>query len=107
MMNDRELAQANQMLEQPTQKRSKELLWVILGIIFGVVFITVALLVLWLRGTMTGESPGGSGSYPYIPIPKNTARSTFVYDLIGNIILDLNDTGIDYSVLSKLDIQNR
>jgi flagellar basal body-associated protein FliL len=106
-MNDRELAQAYQTLQQPTQKKSNKLLWIILGIIFSIVFIIVALIVIWLRSTMTGESPGGSGTYPYIPTPKNTAKSSSVYDLIGNIILDLYDTGIDYSVLSRLDIQNR
>ena len=103
ILNVRELERANSELQQQTKPPSRRFLWIIAGIVAGVIFIVVVLLFWWLRQSITGSGPGGS-TYPYIPVPKNIVRSTSIPELLGNFILDTNDTGIDYSVISRQEI---
>jgi hypothetical protein len=102
-MNINKLDMANSKLQQQTEPIKRRYLWIIVGIIAGIIFIVVVLLFWWLRGALTGSGPGGS-TYPYIPVPKNIVRSTSIPELLGNFILDTNDTAIDYSVISRPEI---
>ena len=86
-MKEKELTKANETLQQPDQQ-SKNLLWVFLGVAVGIVFIVLVIVILWYRGAITGEGPGGSGSYPYIPAPKHTMRSTSIHELLSNLLLE-------------------
>ena len=98
-MDQRELGYANTRLKQRDHRRSKPLFWIIIGIIFGIIIIVVIVL-LWLMKS----SVDNSSTYPYIPAPQNTIRSTSLNDLIANILLDTNESGVKYSVISKSDM---
>ena len=88
-------------LDQKGGDRSNRMLWIIIAIVVGVVFIVVAI-AMW---RWKGSYGNGGETYPYIPTPRNTIRSISFPDLISNLILDINDTGVDYSVISRFEIQ--
>jgi len=98
-MDQRKLNDANMTLHQASGDRSNRILWIIIAIVVGVVFI-VAVVAFWWWKRSTGN-----GTYPYIPAPRNTIRSISLPDLLSNIILDVNETAVDYSVISRSEIK--
>jgi hypothetical protein len=96
-MRQEQLNSAYERLELKATKRPKRLLWLVIGIIIGII-VVVMFILLWAWRT------DPINSYPYIPVPKNTVRSTSVPELIGNVILDTNDTAVEYSVISRQNL---
>jgi flagellar basal body-associated protein FliL len=86
------------MLQQKDAPRSRKYLWIIIGIIIGVVAILIMIL-LYAAGK-------DASTYPYIPTPKHSARSTSFHDLISNILMDAGDTAVEYSVISRSELTN-
>jgi flagellar basal body-associated protein FliL len=100
-MNEQRLTRANETLQIQNKPKSKKLIWILIGIITGVIII-IAIIFWWFR-----ISPYGSNTYPYIPVPKHTARSTSLPELLGNLVLDANETSVDYSVISRPEILHK
>lgn len=98
-MDQNRLKNAQNILMENEKRRSKKQLWLIIGIIVGIIIIVGSLL-LWL----IQSSSNGSNNYPYIPIPKHTIRTVSGPELLSNLILDVNDTAIKYSLISRHDL---
>ena len=98
-MDQNELENAQEILMQNEKRRSKKLLWLIIGIILGIIITVGSLLFLLIR-----LSSNGSDNYPYIPTPKHTIRSISGPDLITNLIMDTNEVAPLYSLISRQDL---
>jgi flagellar basal body-associated protein FliL len=99
-LDPNKLDYANERLQQNNQANSKKKFWIIFGIIIGIIIIVIIIL-FWLIRNLFNSS-----TYPYIPTPKNTIRSTSIQELLMNILLDANDDAVKYSVISKSDISS-
>ena len=98
-MNRQELENANIALQQREVKKYKRLIWILIGILVGIICVVLIAVTAAMRNSNTG-----SGSYPYIPQPRNTIHSTSFSQLAANIFMDMVDTGIDYSVISRSEL---
>lgn len=109
-MNNEKLDRANKLLRQNEISNKKKTLWLILSIMVGITIISAFIIFWWLKTTSTSSTsigPSGSGeTYPYIPHLKNTIRSSSGPELFSNVLLDMNESAIDYSVISRTDLQN-
>jgi len=85
---------------QPKQKSNKKMC-ILIGIIVSIIVIVIFVFLWWIRGN------GSFSTYPYIPTPKNTIRSSSFSELLSNILLDTNESSPDYSVISRLDINGK
>jgi 4-amino-4-deoxy-L-arabinose transferase-like glycosyltransferase len=99
MIDPNRLDQAQTALQLENERKTDRNLKLLIGIIVGVVIIVVIILIWAWR-----NSSGGSSNYPYIPSPKNTIRSTSFSELMTNIIMDINETGVKYSVISRNEV---
>jgi hypothetical protein len=92
------LNNANDTLEQSKMKPSKELIKLIIAavIVLSVITITLVYLILTVNRQDT---------YPYIPNPKNTLRSTSKPELVMNLLHDLTDTATLYSVVYRAHLR--
>jgi len=82
---------------QPDPK-SKKVLWIIIGIIVSAVVVIGALIFWYVRNN------GSFSTYPYIPIPKNSLRSSSFSELFSNLLMDTNETAVEYSVFSRSNL---
>ena len=96
-MDHQGLQAANMALQQSEASRPKWLLWLIIGIVVSVIVIVITIVVIFIYN-------GKISTYPYIPTPKNTIRSISGADLISNLLLDANDTAVEYSVISRYNL---
>ena len=84
-------------LQQSEPRRPKWLFWLLVGIVVAVIIIVITIIAILIHD-------GRISTYPYIPTPKNTIRSTSTSALISNLLLDANDTAVEYSVISRTDM---
>ena len=103
-MNPQDLVKADITLGNVDKGPLQRYLWLIIGIVIGAAVLVISV-VWYVRSTASGSGSGGSsGTYPAIITPRNTVMSTSTAELILNMLNDVNDTGIDYSVISRRDI---
>ena len=117
-MNRQRLHEANETLHQGDRTKSNRILWVIIGAVAGLGFILAVIAYYWFTTSSTGsESPftnpgspmggspsGGPDTYPYIPVPRNIVRSISLPELVANFMMDVNESAVDYSVISREQI---
>lgn len=94
-------AYENLQMKKSSTSKSKRIIWLIIGIIVGIILVFL-FLVFWVFKNHYNNP----FTYPYIPVPKNTIRSTSFPELLGNVILDTNDTAVEYSVISRIEVIN-
>jgi len=104
-MDNEKLNDANKLLNQKEITKKKKTLWLVLSIVVGITVISAFIIFWWLKYTSTTVGTSGSGeTYPYIPHLKNTMGSSSVPQLLSNVLLDVNESAIDYSVISRADL---
>ena len=109
-MDNQKLIEANRALDQKSGFWSKNKLWMVIGIVTGVGLVVAVVLYYYLSSTSGSNSPFGwpgtenGETYPYIPAPKNTVRSTSFPELLMNVMQDANESAVDYSVISRQDV---
>jgi hypothetical protein len=95
-MEEQGLIEANETLNQPNQTKPKKLCWLIISIVIASIVIIISILLYLAIHKFD--------TYPYIPVPRNTIRSTSIPEVISNMLLDFNETSPDYGVISRQQI---
>jgi flagellar basal body-associated protein FliL len=99
-MDEEELKSANNELQLNNNLGPKKSIWLIIGIIVTIVVIFILIIIWFIRNSINDST------YPYIPPPKNTIKSTSIQELLMNILLDVNDVAPLYSVISRENLIN-
>lgn len=91
-MNEENLNMANQALTQKGDKKIKRTILIILAIIIALIFIILMFIL---------KNRYNNSTYPYIPAPKHTLNTGSLSELFTSILMNADDTAIEYSVISR------